>query len=250
MRSTGTRGEAVLRAIIFDKDGTLFDFHETWSSWAADALLHLAGGDGALAMRLADAVGFDLMLRQFHPDSPAVAGTSAQIAVLLAPHLPGWREEQILLELHGRASTVALAQAAPLAPLLDWLAARHLVLGLATNDSEEGARGHLGEAGVLSHFDLVLGYDSGFGAKPDPGMLLAFCDQFGFAPHEVAMVGDSLHDLHAGRAAGMRTIGVLTGMAQAEDLGPLSDRVLPHVGHLPDWVSEQRLPLRARRLHA
>lgn len=198
-----TRGDAVLRAIIFDKDGTLFDFHETWSGWAADALLHLAGGDGALAMRLADAVGYDLMLRQFHPDSPAIAGTSAEIAVLLTPHLPEREEEDVLLELQARANTVTLAEAAPLPPLMDWLAARHLLLGLATNDSEEGARAHLGDAGVLDHFDLVLGYDSGFGAKPDPGMLLAFCDQFGLAPHEVAMVGDSLHDLRAGRAAGI-----------------------------------------------
>lgn len=237
----------MLRAIIFDKDGTLFDFHQTWSGWAADALQHLAGGDSALAMRLADAVGYDLVLRQFHADSPAIAGTSAQIAVLLAPHLRDWQEEDILLELHNRACTVTLAEAAPLVPLLDWLNTRHLMLGVATNDSEDGARAHLDEAGVLGQFDLVLGYDSGFGAKPDPGMLLAFCDRFGLAPHEVAMVGDSLHDLHAGRAAGMRTIGVLSGVAREAELAPHSDAVLPHVGHLPDWVSDQRLPIRARR---
>jgi len=238
---------AVLRAIIFDKDGTLFDFHQTWSGWAADALQYLARGDGALALRLADAVGYDLFLRQFHPDSPAIAGTSAQIAVLLAPHLPGMNEEDVLLDLQKRASTVTLAEATPLAPLLDGLRARHLMLGLATNDSEDGARAHLQEAGVLDRFDLVLGYDSGFGAKPDPGMLLAFCDRFGLAPEEVAMVGDSRHDLLAGRAAGMRGIGVLTGLATRADLAPLAEDVFTHVGELPVWIATQRLPIRARR---
>jgi phosphoglycolate phosphatase len=50
------------------------------------------------------------------------------------------------------------------------------------------------------------------------------------------MVGDSLHDLHAGRAAGMRTVAVLTGMASHADLAPHADLVLPHIGHLPDWL--------------
>ena len=49
------------------------------------------------------------------------------------------------------------------------------------------------------------------------------------------MVGDSTHDLIAGRAAGMQTVGVLTGMAEAE-LAPLADAVLPDIGHLPDWL--------------
>ena len=51
------------------------------------------------------------------------------------------------------------------------------------------------------------------------------------------MVGDSRHDLIAGRAAGMRTIGVLTGMARAEDLADLADVVLPDIGHIPVWLA-------------
>ena len=47
------------------------------------------------------------------------------------------------------------------------------------------------------------------------------------------MVGDSRHDLIAGRAAGMATLGVLTGVAGAEDLAPLADLVRPDIGHLP-----------------
>jgi hypothetical protein len=53
------------------------------------------------------------------------------------------------------------------------------------------------------------------------------------------MVGDSLHDLHAGRAAGMRCSGVLTGLRREADLAPHADVVLPHIGHLPDWLAAQ-----------
>ncbi|WP_424975506.1 HAD family hydrolase [Dinoroseobacter sp. S124A] len=240
----------MLRAIVFDKDGTLFDFHETWSGWAATALDTLAKGDRALVAQLSDAIGYDLVLGHFRSDSPAIAGTSAEIAVLLAPYLPDWEEEALLLELNLLAETVTLAEATPLKPLMAELGARNLYLGVATNDSEEGARRQLADAGIAEDVDLVLGYDSGFGAKPDPGMLLAFCDHFTLSPDEVLMVGDSTHDLRAGRAAGMQTVGVLTGVAETPELAPHADLILQDVGHLPAWLDTQRLPLRRRRASA
>jgi phosphoglycolate phosphatase len=55
------------------------------------------------------------------------------------------------------------------------------------------------------------------------------------------MVGDSTHDLHAGRAAGMRTIGVLTGAAVAAQLSPFADVVLRDIGEIPAWLAAQTL---------
>ncbi|EPX85444.1 HAD-superfamily hydrolase, subfamily IA, variant 1 family protein [Salipiger mucosus DSM 16094] len=53
------------------------------------------------------------------------------------------------------------------------------------------------------------------------------------------MVGDSTHDLIAGRAAGMQCVGVLTGPAAAEDLASQADVVLPDIGHLPGWLGDR-----------
>ena len=99
---------------------------------------------------------------------------------------------------------------------------------------------HLQETGILGLFDFIAGSDSGFGGKPAPGMLNAFVRATGLDPARVAMVGDSLHDLSAGRAAGMRTVAVLTGIAPAQVLAPLADVVLPDISHLPDWLAAQR----------
>jgi phosphoglycolate phosphatase len=52
------------------------------------------------------------------------------------------------------------------------------------------------------------------------------------------MVGDSTHDLVAGRAAGMQTLGVLTGVADSEELAPFADAVLPDIGHIPGWLGD------------
>lgn len=224
-------------ALLFDKDGTLFDFNATWNGWAHDVIREFSAGDAALARALAQSVRFDLDAVAFHADSPVIAGTNREAAECMAAVLPHMGLAQIERHLELRAATASVAPAVPLDPFLDGLAARGLKLGVMTNDSEYSALGQLGEAGVAEKFDFIAGFDSGYGAKPSPDPLLAFCDAVGVAPELTAMVGDSTHDLIAGRAAGMRTIGVLTGPAEAAELAPFADHVFPNIGHIPDWLA-------------
>ncbi|MET4129204.1 HAD family hydrolase [Roseovarius sp. MBR-6] len=224
-------------AVLFDKDGTLFDFHATWSHWAHEVLHDLAAGDGALVVRLAAAVDYDLAARRFRPTSPVIAGTNREAAECLAGALPGRGVAAIEEHLMLSAAQAPLAPAVPLGPYLDGLRGQGLRLGVMTNDTEYGARAHLGAAGVLERFDFVAGFDSGHGAKPSPEPLLAFARAVSVAPTRVVMVGDSTHDLIAGRRAGMACVGVLTGTALAGDLMPFADAVLPDIGHLPGWLA-------------
>jgi phosphoglycolate phosphatase len=140
--------------------------------------------------------------------------------------------------LNEMAKTAVMTPAVPLRATLGSLRARGLRLGLATNDTEAPARAHLMAHDVLDLFDFVAGYDSGHGPKPAPGMLLAFARQCRLDPARVVMVGDSCHDLIAGRAAGMRTVGVLTGIAGAAELTPHADHILPDIGGLEAWIAQ------------
>ncbi|MCM2560757.1 HAD family hydrolase [Lutimaribacter sp. EGI FJ00015] len=227
-----------IQGIIFDKDGTLFDFGATWNGWAAGVIDHLSGGDAVRAQAMADAARFDLGAGAFHPDSPVIAGTSREAAECLASALPERDLDEIERLLDEMAARAPLAPAVPLDPFLAELGARGLRLGVMTNDSEVTAMAHLNAAGIARRFDFIAGFDSGHGAKPAPEPLLAFATFVGLAPANVVMVGDSLHDLVAGRAAGMRTVGVLTGMAGHDELAPMADVVLPDIGHLPTWLVE------------
>ena len=224
--------------LLFDKDGTLFDFRATWAAWSRRLLQDLAGGDAVRSQALAQAVGFDLETDGFAPDSPVIAHPVPEIAELLLPHLPGMALRPLVDHMNALSASAALVPAAPLAPLFDGLLARGLKIGLVTNDGEAPARAHLAASGILDRFDFVAGFDSGHGAKPQPGPLLAFARAAGLAPGQVVMVGDSRHDLVAGRAAGMRTVGVLTGIAEADELSDLADVVLPDIGHLPLWLDQ------------
>ena len=233
--TAGARG-AHLEALVFDKDGTLFHFAGTWELWAESFLTRLAAGDRARAAHLGALIGFDLPSRTFAAGSIVVAETPFDIATALIPHLPGMQHGALLDLLNAEAEIVPQAEAVPLRPYLEGLRARGLRLGVATNDAEVPALAHLRGAGIEAQFDFIAGSDSGHGAKPAPGQLLAFASAVEIAPERIAMVGDSTHDLEAGRAAGMATIGVLTGLAEAAELAPVADVVLPDIGHIPAWL--------------
>jgi phosphoglycolate phosphatase len=226
----------MIDGLIFDKDGTLFDFRISWGRWAEGFLASVATGPDHAA-QLGRAIGFDAATLTFAPDSPVIAATAADIAAALAPHLPGHTVLSLTELIDETAGAAPMSEAVPLRPLLDALRARGLKLGVATNDSEIPARQHLAAHGITECFDFIAGYDSGHGAKPGPGMCLAFAGTLGLDPARVAMVGDSRHDLEAGRAAGMRTVAVLTGIAKQGDLAPHADVVLPDIGALPEWLT-------------
>ena len=225
----------MIDAVIFDKDGTLFDFQQSWSGVAATVLEQLAQDDDH-ARELARAMGFDRDACQFAPDSPMIAGTSADIAAAMLPLLPNMTPQTLEAHLNRVAVTAPMHPAVDLRQVLKGLRDRGLRLGVATNDTEAPARAHLAEAGITDLFDFIAGCDSGYGAKPAPGMLLAFAQALGVDVGRVVMVGDSLHDLVAGRAAGMRVVGVLTGIADQAELEPHADAVLPDIAGLAGWI--------------
>jgi phosphoglycolate phosphatase len=89
--------------------------------------------------------------------------------------------------------------------------------------------------GLIPLLGFIAGYDSGYGSKPDPGMVTAFAEQHALATHEVALVGDSLHDLVAARAAGAVSVAVLTGPRKrdaAAELERHADHVLGSIADL------------------
>ena len=247
-RRGGPRETCVtIRGILFDKDGTLLDFDATWRAFALDLLQALAPDDPALRVRLGEAAGVDAVTGVFRPGSPIVAGATREVAEVWAELLPHLTADALEAEAERRALSAAAAPPAAPVPdlpaLLDRLArpadraAR--TLGIATHDSEAAAKTHMQRLGALDRFGFVAGYDSGHGLKPGPGMVRAFCAAAGIAPAETVMVGDSLHDLGAGRAAGCaHVIAVLSGPAPAEVLAPQADVVLPDIGALPAWLGD------------
>ena len=80
--------------------------------------------------------------------------------------------------------------------------------------------------------ESVVGGGGPGGVKPDAEPLLAAAQDLGVPPHSVLMVGDSAHDVGCGAAAGAKTLGVMTGVCSASEMGA-ADTLLPSVSEMP-----------------
>ena len=223
-------------AVLFDKDGTLFDFQRTWAPWLDDVITDLGAGNAQLTRALDAAWGFDRAAGSIRPDSVVVAGEVQDLAAHVAPLLPDMKVAEILEYLLETSALAEPFEVIPLVEFLGGLAASGLGLGVATNDAEHVARAQLSRVGAEALLPFIAGYDTGHGGKPGIGMLNAFAEHAATPPARIVMVGDSTHDLEAGRAAGMQTVAVLTGVAKAPELAPMADMVLPDISHLPAWL--------------
>ena len=229
-----------LRAILFDKDGTFVDFQATWSGATRDVMRRMADGDAAKFAALAAHNHYDMETGKLSPTSPLVAGSSADYGQAWATILGEVPSQEFLGRMDALFARAALTHLTPIgdpARLFEGLKRGGYALGIVTNDSELGARSQCDKLGLTSWLDAIIGYDSGHGRKPEAGQIRAFGRRHGYQPSEMALVGDTLHDLHAARAAGVTAIAVLTGFADATALGPYADHVLPDLMGLPDLLA-------------
>jgi len=232
---------APIKAILFDKDGTLLDFDLTWGAAGYSVMKKISRGDDASFDRLVSITHYDIETRRYRATSHMVAGSLDDIGLLWAAALE--REDHATLgneinELFMAAAPDFLTPIGDPAGVLSTLAGQGYLLGIATNDSEAAAIQQAGIMGITSYLNFIVGYDSGHGRKPDPGMVEAFVRFTGLQPHQVALVGDSVHDLHAARAAGAIAIAVLSGPSSREVLEPHADFVIDSVADLTRLLSD------------
>lgn len=227
-------------AILFDKDGTLVDIQATLGPATCDVLARISAGDAALFDRLAAVTRLDVAARRLLPGCPVISEATdvygrIWAGVLGRPFTKEFAAEIDRLYLH--ASLEHFHPIGTPRAVLDALAARGVRLGIMTNDADANTRTQLQRLGLDSLISFIAGYDSGFGMKPGAAPVLAFAKFSGIAPAEIAVVGDSPHDLIAARAAGSIAVAVLSGPIAREQLEPHADVVLPSIEALGAWLS-------------
>ena len=227
-----------IKGLLFDKDGTLFDFEKTWNSWTSRILCEVSKQSDVSIDELAEAINFDLKTGKLLPQSVVIAGTHRQVTAALHRKLPNWNFDDLESYLLDIVIETPQYEVVPLKRLFHNLKSEGFLIGVMTNDTEKAAQAHLEAGGILDLLDFLAGSDTGYGCKPSPEPLLAFAEVTNLKPDEIAMVGDSLHDLKAADAAGMMRIAVLTGVATESQLKNYSDIVLPSIADLSDLLSK------------
>jgi phosphoglycolate phosphatase len=202
----------------------------------------LAAGDLAAYRKLADISRFVEAELRFLADSPLIAEPTPVFAALWAGALGRSANSAFVAEVDRLFAAAAVAHLTPIGnppALLEELARRGYRLGLMTNDAEANSRAQARQLGIEHLLDFVAGYDSGFGAKPEPGPVLAFAALLDVNVQDIAVVGDAAHDLLAARAAGAVAVGVRTGVAADRALAPYADGLIESVEDLPAWLAHR-----------
>ena len=131
-----------IKGILFDKDGTLVDFHATWFAIGEMMALEAARGDRARARELLAEAGYDFATGTFRPDCVFAAGTNADIVALWYAHMSAAERATMAAEFDAFTAEEGAARCVPLPGSKETIARLHASgysLGVATNDSTGGA---------------------------------------------------------------------------------------------------------------
>lgn len=211
----------MLKALVFDMDGTLCDsdhFHRQAFARALEP--HGITVDADFYARAISGKSNEAIWASLLPDrTPEEQAREAD------------RKEALFREL-----AVALDPAAGLLDLLAWAGRRSLRLALVTNAPRDNVDHMLEALGLAGRFPVVIASGDVPRSKPDPMPYRAALDRLGVAPHEAVAFEDSPPGLAAAVAAGIETVGITTGQSAEALLGVGAVLAAPHFDD-PDLLS-------------
>jgi len=217
--------------VLFDLDGTLIDttdlilscFHHCWEKVCGithdrAALLQTFGMPLSDAMcRLVDAA------KQLHPDPRNDHETSHLVERLVSEY-----------RAFNLANHDTLAQPfGQMREALVELRRRDYSLGVVTSKGRDLAVRGLNLCSLGDLFDTAVFLEDTNRHKPDPAPILEALSRLNASSLSAAYVGDSAHDIIAGRRAGVHTIAALWGPGCRDDLEQaMPDRLASSIGEL------------------
>lgn len=219
-----------IRAVLFDMDGTLVDTLPDISAAVNAALVEL-GLHALDRAHIATLIG----------NGPRVLSRRALDAQETLDAAERERLVEPLLEGYARNYATQAGKLGRIFPGtlegLRELSAAGFKLGVVTNALQHLAETVLARFGVAPHLQVVIGGDRVARHKPHPEPLWQACNELDVAPHETLMVGDSVNDVAAARAAGCEVVCVPHGYDQGQPVDELGCDVLAALTALPAWIA-------------
>ncbi len=211
--------------VLFDVDGTLVDSVPDLA-WCVDRMMEQLGLPARGEEKVRNWVG---------------NGVEALVRRALVDRLEGepdpelfQRAYPLFLELYAGNTSKRSYLYPGVKETLETLREAGYPLGSVTNKAEQFTLPLLEQLGIREFFRIVVSGDTLPRKKPDPLPLLHAAEFFGVPPRKALMVGDSISDVKAARAAGFRIVCMSYGYNHGEDIrdaGP--DAVIDEMTRLP-----------------
>ncbi|KAK7505255.1 hypothetical protein BaRGS_00003417 [Batillaria attramentaria] len=244
IRSTGHRQNKQKKAslVIFDKDGTLICFHTMWSPWAQKLISNIVRATGLdIGQQLSDTLGFCAKSKRVFPGLLAESTTPIiqreLTKTLVAQGIEESTATQLIKEnwVEGDVGDPnSVKSVADLKTLFEILKANDVKVAICTADNRRGTLNTLRNLDLTKYVDMVVcGDDPNTQPKPSPHNAWKICGKLGVDPADAVMVGDTKADVGMGHAAKLGwTVGVLSGVADTEELLPEAEYIISSVKDL------------------
>lgn len=195
-------GEAPLRAVLYDFDGTLADSTELiMRSYRHTMTTHLGECPADEEWLSGFGTPLDTQINRFaRSPEEALAMTETYRDYQNLHH------DDLVRPFPGVRETLAE------------LTRRGVALAIVTSKYRRGTLRGMDLCGITDHFDVIVTPEDVENPKPHPDPVLFALEKLGVEPHEALFVGDSPHDIAAGREAGTRTAAALWGPFAPEAL--------------------------------
>jgi len=214
-----------LSCVLFDLDGTLLDTAPDLIACLNKAL-ELHGMPAAEPETIKPVISF---------------GAKAMIAASQKTAIDEEKQAVILKTLHGLyQNNIAVHSVffAGMAETLDLIEAKGLKWGVVTNKLERFTQPLMAAFKLASRAACIISGDTAEKPKPNPEPMLAACRQAGVKSEECVYIGDAVHDIAAGKSAGMKTMAALYGYVKPTD-EPASwgaDALIDSPFQIYDWI--------------
>ena len=204
---------------LFDLDGTLIDSTRLiMASWRHTMRTHLGTVPDEAAWRAGFGTPLRPQLRKFARDDHHAAQMVDTYRAYTNAH-----HDSLVKSYAGMAEALAALRDA------------RVCLAVVTSKTHALARRGLRRCGLSQQFGVLVGADDVSKHKPHPAPVLAALTRLSADPVDAVFVGDSPHDIHAGRAAGVQTAAALWGPFPRNVLA----RALPdHLLSTPACIAE------------
>lgn len=234
------------QVIIFDKDGTLIDFHTMWGGWTtylADQIQQVSGRD--VRANLYDAMGYDDLNKKVRAGGKLASSTMGKlhqltIDIVQAAGFSAERATQIVEQAWAIPDPVLLAkQFTDTRTLFQSLRKQNIHIAIATADDRAPTQAMIEAFDIEDYISTMICADDGIPSKPEPDMVLTICQRLNIDPAKAMVIGDTASDLKMARAARAGLcVGALSGVSAAKDLIHHADVLIDSIDELHAYVEE------------
>ena len=226
-----------IKAILFDKDGTIQDDHIYWGKLAENRIKEIIKHfnlDENYFEELCHKIGYNPKTMKLIKNGPVGTLSRTEVVEFMVNELQNYNIKtnfDEISDIFDKVNKIFLSDITPYVrflsgakEFLDKIKKQNIKMGLVTSDSTPNAHKVLEILGIDNYFDCVIGKDSCDGEKKTGKPAIMAMQQLGVNASDTIAIGDAPMDYSMSESAKLKgCILVSTGQVELENLQVLSE---------------------------